>query len=118
MRAMRFRAVFFDAGETLVHPLPTFHELFATIVTAEGHPREPDDVVSAARVVTRRFSDAARENSLWTTTPERSRAFWLGVYELMLTELDLPPGDGLRDTLYGAFTDLSNYAVRRLLADN
>jgi putative hydrolase of the HAD superfamily len=111
MRAMRFRAVFFDAGETLVHPLPSFHERFAMIVTAEGHPRDPDEVVAAARVVTRRFSDAARERALWTTSPEHSRAFWLDVYERMLAELDLPAGDGLRDTLYAAFTDLSNYGL-------
>ena len=38
---VRFRAVFFDAGETLVHPVPSFPELFARIVTNEGYPREP-----------------------------------------------------------------------------
>jgi putative hydrolase of the HAD superfamily len=108
---MRFRAVFFDAGETLVHPVPSFHELFATIVTREGHPRGPGDVVAASSVVTQRFSDAARENALWTTSPERSQAFWLDVYERMLTELDLPGGDGLRDTLYRAFTDPANYGL-------
>ena len=108
---MRFRAVFFDAGETLVHPVPSFHELFSSIVTREGYPRDADDVVGASRVVAQRFSDAARENALWTTTPERSRTFWLDVYERMLTALDLPNGDGLRDTLYGAFTDPANYGL-------
>jgi putative hydrolase of the HAD superfamily len=108
---MRFRAVFFDAGETLVHPVPSFHELFSTIVTREGHPRAPEDVVAASSVVMRRFSEAARENALWTTSPERSHTFWLDVYERMLTALDLPGGDGLRDKLYGAFTDLSNYGL-------
>ena len=38
---MRFRAVFFDAGETLVHPAPSFPELFAQVVTREGYPRDP-----------------------------------------------------------------------------
>ncbi len=118
---MTFRAVFFDAGETLVHPAPTFPELFASIVTREGHPRAPEDVVAASAVVIDRFSEAARDNELWTTSPERSRAFWLGVYERMLDALGLPSADGLRDTLYGEFTDLRNYAlfddVRAVLPD-
>ena len=118
---MTYRAVFFDAGETLVHPAPTFPDLFASIVTREGHPRAPEDVIAASAVVMDRFSEAARNQELWTTSPERSRAFWLGVYERMLAALDLPDGDGLRDTLYREFTDLRNYAlfddVRGVLGD-
>jgi putative hydrolase of the HAD superfamily len=106
-----YRAVFFDAGETLVHPAPTFPDLFASIVTREGHPREPEDVIAASAVVMVRFSEAARDQELWTTSPERSRAFWLGVYERMLAALDLAGDDGLRDTLYREFTDLRNYAL-------
>ena len=53
---MRFRAVFFDAGETLVHPAPTFPDLFAAIVTRQGHPRDPCDVVTATAMVTDMFS--------------------------------------------------------------
>ena len=108
---MTYRAVFFDAGETLVHPAPTFPDLFASIVTREGFPRAPEDVIAASSVVMDRFSEAARDRVLWTTSPERSRAFWLGVYERMLDALDLPSGDGLRDTLYREFTDLRNYAL-------
>jgi putative hydrolase of the HAD superfamily len=108
---MRFRAVFFDAGETLVHPAPSFPELFAEITTREGHPRDPAQVIEASRVVMDRFSVAATERTLWTTSPERSRAFWLDVYERMLERLDLPDAGGLRDTLYREFTDLGNYAL-------
>ncbi len=108
---MRFRAVFFDAGETLVHPAPTFPDLFAAIVTRQGHPRDPGDVVTAAAVVTDMFSEAAAANALWTTSPERSRAFWIEVYARMLAALDLPSGDGLGEELYAQFTDLRNYAL-------
>ena len=101
----------FDAGETLVHPAPSFPELFARIVAEAGHERDPDDVVAASAAVRRRFSEAARDGLLWTLTPESSRSFWLGVYEQMLGALDLPSGDGLRDTLYEGFTDLGNYAL-------
>lgn len=103
--------MFFDVGETLVHPAPSFPELFARIVREAGHDRDPADVVEASRAVMTRFSEAARDGDLWTTSPVRSRRFWLGVYERMLTRLDLPSSDGLRDALYEGFTDLGNYAM-------
>jgi putative hydrolase of the HAD superfamily len=108
---MRYRAVFFDAGETLVHPFPSFPELFAQVVEREGYHVLPEDVLQASRTVTERFSQASRDGARWTTSPERSRAFWISVYELMLDSLELPSGDGLRDTLYDAFTDRANYAL-------
>jgi putative hydrolase of the HAD superfamily len=108
---VRFRVVFFDAGETLVHPAPSFPELFTMVLAGEGHVRAPADVVEAASVVLSRFSEAARDGDLWTTTPERSRQFWTGVYERMLESLDLRSQDHLPDKLYGAFTDLANYAL-------
>jgi putative hydrolase of the HAD superfamily len=108
---MRYRAIFFDVGETLVHPAPSFPELFARVLERAGHRVAPDDVVRASRTVTERFSQASRDGDRWTITPERSRAFWLSVYELMLEALELSAGDGLRDTLYETFTDRANYAL-------
>lgn len=108
---MRYRAVFFDVGETLVHPSPSFPELFAEVVAREGYDALPDDVQRASRAVSERFSQASRDGERWTTSPQRSRAFWISVYELMLGSLDLPSGDGLGDALYEAFTDRSNYVL-------
>ena len=110
LRRVRYGAIFFDAGETLVHPMPSFSELFASVVTREGHTRRPEDILGASRVVLSRFSEAARDNELWTTSPERSRRFWTEIYDRMLVALDLPT-DGLRDLLYREFTRLDNYAL-------
>lgn len=108
---MPVRIVWFDAGETLVHPAPSFPELFTAVLAQAGHERSPDQVLHASRQVFHRFSEAARDRELWTTSPERSATFWKGVYERMLEGLDLPSSDGLRDALYGAFTDMANYAL-------
>jgi phosphoglycolate phosphatase-like HAD superfamily hydrolase len=89
---MPLRAVLFDVGETLVHPAPSFPELFSDVVAGAGHARSPGAVVDASRAVFHRFSEAARDAELWTTSPERSARFWKGVYERMLTELEI--GDG------------------------
>jgi putative hydrolase of the HAD superfamily len=68
-------------------------------------------VVDASRAVFHRFSEAARDNELWTTSPEASARFWKSVYARMLDELNVVPPDGLADTLYETFTDQRNYAM-------
>jgi len=108
---VRFRAVLFDAGETLVHPSPSFPALAARALAEAGHARSPEEVVEASKAVFEHFSRAAREQNLWTTSPEKSARFWKDVYADMLEALGLPGQDGLRDTLYGVFTDLGNYAL-------
>jgi len=108
---MPLRAVLFDVGETLVHPAPSFPELFSTVVAAEGHTRSPDAVIDASRAVFHRFSEAARDVELWTTSPERSARFWKSVYERMLIELGIPHDGHLADALYATFTDPANYAL-------
>ncbi len=108
---MRFRAIFFDAGETLVHAHPSFPQLFADVLAREGFPVGVEAVHAQIHHVSERFSQAARDQELWTTSPSRSRAFWLSVYERFLGGLGLPTGDGLHETLYREFTDLANYAL-------
>jgi putative hydrolase of the HAD superfamily len=108
---VRFRAVFFDVGETLVHVDPSFVELFVTVLTDAGHERSEGEVREASAHIYARFSEAARDGSMWTTSPERSRAFWTSVYERMLAELGVVAVDGLAATLYREFTRLENYVL-------
>lgn len=108
---MPLRAVVFDAGETLVHPAPSFPELFSTVLARAGDQRSPDAVVEASRSVFHRFSEAAKDNELWTTSPERSARFWRSVYDRMLEELGLAGRMDLRESLYATFTNPANYAL-------
>lgn len=108
---MRYRAVFFDAGETLVHPHPTFPDLFSKVLAREGYEVDTEMIRERIHVVSDRFAHAAETNELWTTTPERSRAFWHDVYGIFFRELGISDANGLIDTVYAEFTDLANYAV-------
>jgi putative hydrolase of the HAD superfamily len=110
-RRVRFRAVFFDVGETLVHVDPSFADLFVTVLAGAGHARSVEDVREASAHVYARFSEAARDGSMWTTTSERSRAFWASVYERMLDELGIIDDDGLATTLHREFTRMENYVL-------
>jgi putative hydrolase of the HAD superfamily len=108
---VRFSVVFFDAGETLVHPYPSFDHLFATVLEREGFEVDRALVHDRLHVIGDRFRAAAEANELWTTSPERSRAFWRSVYEVFLGEVGLPVNGDLPDLLYREFTDLANYRL-------
>ncbi len=108
---MTYRAVFFDAGETIVHPHPSFAELMATLLRAEGLGVDPVEVRDGVMLVAEHFARAADDRVLWTTSPERSRAFWLEVYREFLGRMGVTGHDGLPERLYAAFTDLSNYRL-------
>ncbi len=108
---MRFRAVFFDVGETLVHVDPSFVELFVSVLAGAGHERAEEEVREASAHVYARFSEASRDGSMWTTSPERSREFWTSVYDRMLRELEVSDDDGLATTLHREFTRMENYVL-------
>jgi putative hydrolase of the HAD superfamily len=108
---VRVDAVFFDAGETLVHPHPTFPDLFARILAREGYDVDAETIRERIHVVSDRFAQAARDNELWTTTPEGSRRFWHDVYGIFFEHLGIASANGLIDTVYAEFTDLANYAL-------
>lgn len=103
--------MFFDAGETLVHPHPTFPDLFSRILAREGHEVPPAAIRERIHVVFDRFTRATETRELWTTSPEKSRAFWHDVYGIFFRELGIPDADGLIDVVYAEFTDLANYAL-------
>jgi putative hydrolase of the HAD superfamily len=106
-----YRAVFFDAGETLVYPHPSFPELLVQILDEEGRHIDPATIREKLHVVADIFTTAASEGELWSTSPERSRRFWDRVYRRLLEELCVPFGDGLADRIYGTFTDLGTYRL-------
>src|SRR5213595_3218721 len=108
---MTYRAVFFDAGETLVHPHPSFPELLSRLLAREGFDVDPLEVRRGVALVAEHFARAADDRVLWTTSPERSKAFWMGVYREFLSQLGVTDHGELPERLYGAFTDLSNYRL-------
>ena len=103
--------MFFDAGETLVHPHPTFPDLLAKVLLSEGHEVAVETIRDRGHVVFDRFQQAADRNELWTTSPERSRRFWYDVYGIFLRELQIPDAKGLVEIVHAAFTDRANYAL-------
>ena len=103
--------MFFDAGETLVHPYPSFPELLSTVLAGEGHDVSPERIREHLPAVANRFTRAAQQGEQWSTSTERSRAFWSDIYQVLLGELGIPLADALGERLYTTFTDVANYRL-------
>jgi putative hydrolase of the HAD superfamily len=111
IESMPYRAVFFDAGETLVYAHPSFPELLSTVLREKGLDAHPDAIRDALPKVADVFTRATEQRELWSTSPERSRQFWAGVYRTLFRELGLPFTAEVAERLYSVFTDVSNYRL-------
>lgn len=110
----RYRAVFFDAGETLLSPHPSFAELFAVEMAERGHDVDLGRVEEARARIGANFDDLVAGAGLttWSTSREVSRRFWGVVYREIFGHLGLPDPDGeLFEALYRRFTRFESYRL-------
>jgi putative hydrolase of the HAD superfamily len=107
-------AVFFDAGETLLYPYPSFAELFAEVLRERGRRVDPARVQEVVSASAGRFNEilSSEQARLWSTSAERSRALWDAIYRSFLDDLGIDGNrEELIDALYRRFTDLASYRL-------
>ncbi len=102
-------AVFFDAGETLVHPVPSFPELFREVCLAHGLEVDMLQVSRVTRGLMAEVEERQREGFTFSDDPEKSRRFWLRFYARLVGELGYRGDDGLAQDLYRIFSDPERY---------
>ncbi|MBA2272643.1 MAG: HAD-IA family hydrolase [Actinobacteria bacterium] len=108
--------VFFDAGETILRPYPSFTELFANVCRENGRDVTPDEVSAVREKLAPHLIDLAHEAgadppALGTSvSAAESRNFWTYLYRRFLTELDIPD-DTLADTLFATFSSSASYRL-------
>jgi putative hydrolase of the HAD superfamily len=116
MRGMRrFDVVLFDAGETLLRPEPSFPELIVRLLRRRGlevaHD-EPDWIDTALGSVFRAMDDLVVNREQFSTSAERSRAFWSEIYARLLVKLGVSdPDAGHATYLYDEFSKPEHYAL-------
>jgi len=106
----RYDAVIFDAGETLLHPDPSFPELVATFVRERGHEVDTGQVIEAEAALAHALTMLFTEKRLWSTSAERSREFWTDLYGRFMERLGIHD-PGLPQYLYEKFRDPKHYAL-------
>lgn len=108
------KAIFFDVGITLVYPHPSFTELFAEVLRAEGNPVDPAVVHEAMSGVSARFTEASKAGNLWSTSEELSQAFWLSLYRDAVAAVGVSGEEEverLAVALHRKFSDPANYRL-------
>lgn len=103
-------AVFFDAGETLLHPEPSWSERTLDILVDRGHAVGIDDIREAWRHGGQHFINAAEEGFIFAASHTDSHFFWTTLYHDMLDFLGIEDADAA-EILYATFSDPKNYTL-------
>jgi putative hydrolase of the HAD superfamily len=110
----RYRAVLFDAGETLLAPHPSFGEIFAAVLRECGHAVDLDEVEEARHLIGANLDDLVAGAGLttWSTSREYSRRFWRSIYAVIFDRLGIDDHDGrIFEALYHRFTRFESYRL-------
>jgi putative hydrolase of the HAD superfamily len=106
------KVVFLDAGETILHPHPSFPELFSRTAASRGIDVSPEQVApvlyGALRNMDRYVTELGLVNP--SMSAERSRTLWVHIYERCLVELGIEDG-ALAGELFAVFSDVSTYRL-------
>lgn len=118
--------VFFDAGETLLRPYPSFPVLFARTLGAHGIELDAQEVEPVLYGRVRDLVAVAEEAGVTnpTLSDDASRRMWTHLYRRCLDDLGVRNAD-LADELYDVFSSSSSYrlfddalpTLRRLSSD-
>ncbi len=112
---MDWKGIFFDAGETLLYPHPSYAEVFAEVLREHGHRVDPAAVQEIVSASSERFNEilSSEEARLWSTSPDRSRTLWDSIYRWFLADVGIAASehDRLVDALYTRFTDVASYRL-------
>lgn len=109
---MPVEIVFFDAGETLLRPHPSFVELFSTTCKEYGIDIEPEEVAEIRSRLAPHLLELAEESGVEKPSllPERSFDFWGYVYRRFLAERGVVD-EGLVRRLFEVFSDINSYKL-------
>jgi putative hydrolase of the HAD superfamily len=109
---MTVEIVFFDAGETLLHPDPSFHELFAEVCSRRGYEVSADRVHSVQQKLAPHLVELAAESGIEapSLSAQDSLTFWSHLYRRLLRELGMDDERLVAD-MYETFSSSSSYRL-------
>ncbi|MDQ3982758.1 MAG: HAD-IA family hydrolase [Actinomycetota bacterium] len=99
---------FFDAGETLLSPQPSWSGLSTTVLQRRGHDVTIEGLQTAWRHTAQLFQTAADEGRTFSTSHDESHRFWTNLYTTLLEYLGVHDPEAPEE-LYQTFSDPSNY---------
>lgn len=109
---MRTEIVFFDAGETLLRPFPSFPELFTRVAGEAGYRISIEEARSVQDRLAPHLVELADETGIENPSldPEDSLRFWSHLYRSLLAEFSIRD-ESLVARLYETFSSTSSYKL-------
>lgn len=109
---VRFEAVFFDVGNTLIHPEPSVAHVCAQVLDSAGHVPDLAAITALMPLVDQYYEDRYAEDDTFWTTDEGTSSVWVGMYSMMWRELGIPEAEaaGLGRAVYDQFGFASRWA--------
>lgn len=112
------KVIFFDAGETILHPHPSFSEIFAEVCRSAGHDVSPADVERVQSRLAPHLMDLdaddedehARPYAGSAFSETESRRFWTYLYRRFIADLGLVD-QSLPERLFERFSDTATYKL-------
>jgi putative hydrolase of the HAD superfamily len=104
--------VFFDAGETIVHPHPSFAELFARTCDQAGYQVSPESIRNVQHRLAPHLLDIGEGSGVVNPTfsAEASFTFWTHLYSRFCEELGIDD-DRIPEELYRVFSSSESYRL-------
>lgn len=104
--------VFFDAGDTILHPDPSFAGLFSQVCAESGVAVTPEEVEEVQGRLAPHLIDLAEDTGVKNPSfsPEDSRVFWGYLYRRFLREWGIED-EALAESLRVKFSDRSSYML-------
>ncbi|HET6350766.1 MAG TPA: HAD-IIIA family hydrolase [Coriobacteriia bacterium] len=102
----RFDAVFFDVGNTLLHPYPSVSEVVRQVLCGYGHTHDLDAIDSYMPLVDEYYEDRYREDDTFWTSEAETSAVWVGMYSLLCRKLGIDAAaEEIAQRVYEEFGD-------------
>ena len=104
--------VFFDAGETILHPHPSFPELFVQVCGSWGHDIPVERVQEVQQRLAPHLVELAEETGIESPSldPDDSLTFWSHLYRRLLGELGIED-ESLVTEMYRVFSSSASYRL-------
>lgn len=104
--------VFFDAGETLLRPHPSFPELLATVASGYGYSFTAKEAGDVQERLAPHLVELAHETGIDkpSLNAEDSKTFWTHLYRRLLAELGIQDEDLVLE-MFRTFSSPSSYKL-------
>ncbi len=86
---MIVRAVFFDVGNTLLHPHPSVSAVCQEVLLDEGHERDIEAIEAFMPLVDAYYEDRYRADDTFWTDEKQTSSVWVGMYTVLCRELGI-----------------------------